>query len=133
MKNSSLDAAGTVFKMDTSGNYTELHSFTNSGVAGAYPALGLITDTAGNLYGTTTHGGAYNLGTVFKLANTPQAQIADLQGVVNSFVSSGKLSAGPGHSLLEKLNAALTALNGGKATAAIQQLDAFINRVQALV
>jgi uncharacterized repeat protein (TIGR03803 family) len=34
---------------------------------GTYPASTLITDTAGNLYGTTYEGGDYNLGSVFKL------------------------------------------------------------------
>ena len=34
---------------------------------GAYPSSGLIRDAAGNLYGTTLEGGAYNYGTVFEL------------------------------------------------------------------
>jgi uncharacterized repeat protein (TIGR03803 family) len=34
---------------------------------GAYPNGGLIRDLAGNLYGTTMSGGAYNWGTIFKL------------------------------------------------------------------
>jgi uncharacterized repeat protein (TIGR03803 family) len=57
---------GTVFKLDTSGNETVLHSFT--GGDGANPYYGaLIMDTAGNLYGTTLSGGASGGGTVFKL------------------------------------------------------------------
>src|SRR5579863_9869559 len=42
---------GTVFKLDSSGNETVLHRF--SGADGAFPAAGLLLDTAGNLYGTT--------------------------------------------------------------------------------
>ena len=48
---------GVVFKVDTSGNETVLHSFTG-GVDGADPYPGLIEDAAGNLYGTTKLGGA---------------------------------------------------------------------------
>src|SRR6516162_8212693 len=58
---------GTVFKLDTSGNYTVLHSFTG-GSDGASPTAGLILDQAsGNLYGTTAGGGASIFGTVFRL------------------------------------------------------------------
>jgi len=38
-----------------------------SGSDGSYPGAGLITDAAGNLYGTTVFGGPDNSGTVFKL------------------------------------------------------------------
>jgi uncharacterized repeat protein (TIGR03803 family) len=34
---------------------------------GAYPAAGLILDAAGNLYGTTSYGGKYTGGTIFRL------------------------------------------------------------------
>src|SRR5450631_3193342 len=47
---------------------TTLYSFTG---AGGGPSAGLVRDTAGNLYGTTTYGGnpncALGCGTVFKL------------------------------------------------------------------
>jgi uncharacterized repeat protein (TIGR03803 family) len=49
--------------------YNLLHSFTG-GADGATPHAGLALDTSGNLYGTTTAGGASNLGTVFKLDTT---------------------------------------------------------------
>jgi uncharacterized repeat protein (TIGR03803 family) len=58
---------GTVFKLDTSGNETVLHSFTSSPGDGAHPNAGLIMDGAGNLYGTTNQGGTSGYGTVFKL------------------------------------------------------------------
>jgi hypothetical protein len=54
-----------VFKLDTTGNETVLHSFT--GPDGQLPFHGLIRDAAGNLYGTTVLGGASNSGT-FKLS-----------------------------------------------------------------
>ena len=57
---------GTVFKMDTTGAETVLHSFTDV-PDGASPYAGLVADAAGNLYGTTAGGGAFGMGTVFKL------------------------------------------------------------------
>jgi uncharacterized repeat protein (TIGR03803 family) len=57
---------GTVFKLDPSGAMTILYSFT-SGTDGDGPLAGLFRDTGGILYGTTELGGAYGLGTVFKL------------------------------------------------------------------
>src|SRR5438046_1585967 len=124
---------GTVFKLSSSGNETVLYSFTRSNGDGALPFADLLMDAAGNLYGTTGYGGAYGYGTAFKLENTPQAQIANLQGLVKNLVSTGKLNVGQGQSLLATLNAALAALNAGKATPAVQHLKAFINHVQALV
>jgi uncharacterized repeat protein (TIGR03803 family) len=64
---------GTVFKLDTAGNFTVLHSFT--GADGELPN-GLMRDGAGNLYGTTLGGGGvgaqcsyyHGCGTVFRLS-----------------------------------------------------------------
>ena len=57
---------GTVFKLDTSGVETVLFSFAGS-PDGASPIAGLILDPAGDLFGTTSGGGTYGYGTVFKL------------------------------------------------------------------
>jgi uncharacterized repeat protein (TIGR03803 family) len=57
--------AGTIFRMDPSGELLPLHSF--SGADGELPKSGLVRDSAGNLYGATSAGGAYNSGTIFKL------------------------------------------------------------------
>jgi uncharacterized repeat protein (TIGR03803 family) len=56
---------GTVFKLDTSGTLTVLHSFSASD--GLEPFAGLVRDSDGNLYGTTVFGGSLDYGTVFKL------------------------------------------------------------------
>jgi len=45
--------------------FTVLHYF--SGGDGQFPYSGLVRDAAGNLYGTTLDGGAFNKGTVFKI------------------------------------------------------------------
>jgi uncharacterized repeat protein (TIGR03803 family) len=60
------NGCGVVFKLDTAGTETVLHSFTGS-PDGDSPRAGLVRDAAGNLYGTTLGGGTSNLGTVFKL------------------------------------------------------------------
>lgn len=59
---------GTVFKVDMSGHETVLHSFTGTGGDGAAPYAGLVGDTAGHFYGTTSFGGAFGFGTVFKVS-----------------------------------------------------------------
>lgn len=59
---------GEVFKFDTSGNATVLHSF--SGKDGAFPYAGLYIDAAGTLYGTTTAGGPNGAGVVYKITLT---------------------------------------------------------------
>ncbi|HEY7098865.1 MAG TPA: choice-of-anchor tandem repeat GloVer-containing protein [Terriglobales bacterium] len=56
---------GTVFKIDSAGNFSVLHSF--SGADGARPSTGLVLDANGNLYGNTLQGGDSNVGVVFKL------------------------------------------------------------------
>lgn len=53
---------GTVFKLDSAGKETVIHSFSG-GNDGMMPYGGLISDSAGNLYGATSLG----VGTVFKL------------------------------------------------------------------
>jgi uncharacterized repeat protein (TIGR03803 family) len=67
--------AGTIFKVDTTGNETVLYNFTG-GSDGSEPESGLAWDTSGNLYGTTSSGGLscsespYGCGTVYKLNPT---------------------------------------------------------------
>jgi len=64
---------GTVFKVDSAGHETVLHSFAG-GKDGMRPCAGLTRDSAGNFYGTTALGGrsycgfaGEGCGTVFKL------------------------------------------------------------------
>jgi uncharacterized repeat protein (TIGR03803 family) len=69
-QNGGTDGHGTVFKLDTTGTETVLHSFANGPTDGGYPSAGLIRDAAGNLYGTTPSGGTSDNGTVFKVDST---------------------------------------------------------------
>lgn len=61
---------GTVFELTkrAAAQWTEtvLYSF-GTGTDGAVPVSGVMLDSAGNLYGTTSAGGAYGYGTVFQL------------------------------------------------------------------
>jgi len=58
---------GTVFKIPAKGVYSVAHSF-GSGTDGSEPWAGLFKDKKGNLWGTTTGGGANGGGTLFKIA-----------------------------------------------------------------
>jgi uncharacterized repeat protein (TIGR03803 family) len=62
---------GTVFKISAAGTESILYSFAGGASDGSGP-VGLMMDSAGNLYGTTSFGGAYcvsqgGCGTVFKI------------------------------------------------------------------
>jgi uncharacterized repeat protein (TIGR03803 family) len=61
------NGAGTVFKFTLAGAETVLYSF-KGGTDGANPIAKLAFDADGDLYGTTSAGGAYNGGTVFELS-----------------------------------------------------------------
>jgi uncharacterized repeat protein (TIGR03803 family) len=71
-KNNGLKVAcGTIFKIAPGGALTTFYSFCpRSGCTdGAFPYAALIQGADGNLYGTTTYGGAYGSGTVFKITS----------------------------------------------------------------
>jgi uncharacterized repeat protein (TIGR03803 family) len=67
------NGCGLVFKIDTHGNFSVLHTF--EGIPDGWLPYSLVIDTAGNLYGTTAWGGiagcgpgpGYGCGTVFKI------------------------------------------------------------------
>jgi uncharacterized repeat protein (TIGR03803 family) len=84
--------SGTVFKFLLGTGGVTLYSFcANANCAdGSYPAAGLIEGTDGNLYGTTTGGGAYgNYGTIFAIKPT-----GALSTLHNFMLSDGSLPAG---------------------------------------
>jgi uncharacterized repeat protein (TIGR03803 family) len=62
---------GVVFKLNSGGGETVLHDFGccfGPSNDGAGPVGTLVRDPAGTLYGTTSSGGEFGLGTVFELA-----------------------------------------------------------------
>ena len=64
---------GTVFELSNTGLFQVLYTFTG-GADGDSP-FGVIRDASGNLYGTTSYGGAYGYGTVFKLSASGQETV----------------------------------------------------------
>ncbi len=58
---------GTVFKLTPAGKLVVLHRFASSPNDGEQSYAGLVSDSAGNLYGTTTRGGSSGWGVVFSL------------------------------------------------------------------
>jgi uncharacterized repeat protein (TIGR03803 family) len=62
-----VNSAGTVFKLDSNGNFSVLYVFTGN-PDGGDPEAGVVLDAAGNLYGTTAGGGTNGAGTIFKIS-----------------------------------------------------------------
>jgi uncharacterized repeat protein (TIGR03803 family) len=70
---------GTVFKITLAGNLTTLHTFCPRGydcADGEIPLAGLVQASSGDFYGTTSAGGAYNAGAIFKI--TPGGTLTTL-------------------------------------------------------
>jgi uncharacterized repeat protein (TIGR03803 family) len=82
----SIGGAGTIFRLDTIGEESVLYSFCSATncTDGMNPRPNLVQDAAGNLYGTTTSGGAGS-GVVFKLAPPVQSDENWTQTVLYSF------------------------------------------------
>ncbi|MGA1986430.1 MAG: choice-of-anchor tandem repeat GloVer-containing protein [Candidatus Sulfotelmatobacter sp.] len=108
---------GLVFELSpvAGGGWSEkiLYSFMENGKDGVLPLAGLIFDSAGNLYGTTHLGGAYNYGTVFELQ--PSSGGTWKEGVLHSFNDNGKDGIYPGSGLTLDASGNLygTTPNGG--------------------
>jgi uncharacterized repeat protein (TIGR03803 family) len=104
-RDSGAFGGGTVFRLDTSGNLTVLHSFAPGGADGASPYAGLVLDTAGNLYGTATASVLAPNGTVFKI------DTADNFTVLHTF--TGPDGAGPGGLIIDAAGNLYGATGGG--------------------
>jgi uncharacterized repeat protein (TIGR03803 family) len=70
----SFTGQGTVFKFTPGGTLTILYNFCSQSTCsdGGRPQGGLVQGANGNLYGTTTIGGAHEAGTVFEITTTGQ-------------------------------------------------------------
>lgn len=65
--NGTVNPFGTVFKITPIGKLTTIYTFPVEDGSGPEPTAGLLQATNGELYGTTTAGGANGLGMVFKI------------------------------------------------------------------
>jgi len=83
----------TVTPSGSAQTYTVLYTFTG-GTDGEFPAAGLIQDSAGNLYGTTSYGNPPQAGSVFKLSPSGKFK------VLHSFATGGTDGARPFASLV---------------------------------
>jgi uncharacterized repeat protein (TIGR03803 family) len=68
--NGGAQGFGAVYRVNAQGVVTVLHNFcSQSGCSdGSFPIGGLVQGNDGNFYGTTSLGGAHNLGTVFVIS-----------------------------------------------------------------
>jgi uncharacterized repeat protein (TIGR03803 family) len=98
---------GTAYEITAQGVFKELYAFVPT--SGYFPFAALTLDKSGNLYGTTTAGGANNYGTVFKLTTS-----GDLT-VLHSF-TNGDDGASPEAPVFMTANGDLwgTTASGGK-------------------
>ena len=92
---------GVVFKLSPQAHSrwkeTVLHAFQSNARDGFLPSSGLVFDAAGNAYGNTVRGGAYNAGVVFE--STPTASGAWKEKILHSF-SGGSDGGSPGGQLI---------------------------------
>jgi uncharacterized repeat protein (TIGR03803 family) len=111
-----VNNGGTVFELSpgSEGTWTEsvLYNFctdTSNGLCndGQYPVAGLIFDEAGNLYGTTTYGGAglcgSSCGTVFELSPPASPGGAWTEAVLYSFCAGSNLECQDGSDPADQL------------------------------
>jgi uncharacterized repeat protein (TIGR03803 family) len=98
--------SGTVFRITPTGVLTTVYSFT--GVSdGQFPIAALVEDKDGYFYGTTSYGGAYGNGTVFRMNRS---------GVLTTLLDfDGFNGANPAASLVQATDGSFygTTLNGG--------------------
>jgi uncharacterized repeat protein (TIGR03803 family) len=78
---------GTVFKIDTNGVFTSLHSFIGTVTEGEVPFGSLARDGAGNLYGTTVGGGEQLGGTIYRI--DANGTITTLHSFIGDFDGTG--------------------------------------------
>jgi len=85
---------GVVFKVDSGGKETVLYNFKGGMTDGCYPSGGLIQDSSGSLYGTTSACGSYGYGTVFKVSRKGK------ETVLHSFAGGATDGADPQYTSL---------------------------------
>ncbi len=86
-----LNFDGTVYELSPSaGSWNEsiLYSFNAYTGDGLQPVSGVVFDSSGNIYGTTTAGGSAGMGTVFEL--TPSANGTWAESILYNFASTSK-------------------------------------------
>ena len=91
-------AAALLFSSAWAATHQVLHSFNPGGSEGTQPNAGLISDSAGNLYGTANYGGTFNAGTAFELI--PNGSGGWTEKTLYNFNNNGRDGASPVGSLV---------------------------------
>jgi uncharacterized repeat protein (TIGR03803 family) len=104
-------AYGVVFKVDTTGTETVVHSFAGPPTDGAWPEDALLRDKAGNLYGTTSLGGTSSYGVVFRVDTSGK------ETVLHSFGGGTKDGCNPYGGLIRDSHGNLYGMTSGCGTA----------------
>jgi uncharacterized repeat protein (TIGR03803 family) len=78
------NSKGTVFRIDSAGNLTILHSFGATASDGQNPYASLIQASDGDFYGTTFGGGINNKGTAFKMDSAGNITILHAFGATST-------------------------------------------------
>jgi uncharacterized repeat protein (TIGR03803 family) len=114
--------AGAVFALhlpaqgQTQWQESLLYSFTYDAKRGAFPATGVISDAAGNLYGTTQGGGKHNNGTLFQLSPPASGKQTWTETVLHSFATGTGNGGEPNGTVTPDASGNVfgTAYDGGK-------------------
>jgi uncharacterized repeat protein (TIGR03803 family) len=76
-------------------NLRVIHRFSGAPNDGSTPFTGVQFDSAGNLYGTTDHGGTYDKGTVFKIAKDGTETIVHSFNGPAAYINPGEVTIDP--------------------------------------
>jgi len=67
--NGGSGGGGVVYEINPNATvFTTLYSFDAGGLTGSNPQSGVVIDASGNLYGTTSQGGQYGYGDIYKIS-----------------------------------------------------------------
>jgi uncharacterized repeat protein (TIGR03803 family) len=85
---------GTAWKIDTQGNFTDIHDFPESGADPFRPLGGLILGADGFYYGTTEVGASTNFGTVFRMDSLGNLTVLHTFDFTDGGAPAGSLAQG---------------------------------------
>ena len=97
-KEGGTEGYGAVFRLTSAGVVTIVYGFDHTQTHGSYPIGPVIQGNDGNLYGTTSSGGTYGDGVVFKLTLTGQITLLhSFDGTDGSQPMGGLVQASDGN------------------------------------
>ena len=102
---------GTLYFVTSTGSYSIVHDFAGGTTDGASPDAGVVKASDGNLYGTTSSGGVYGLGVLYRYT------LGGTFTILHSFAGGSTDAASPGGGLIQDSSGYLygTSSAGGSA------------------